>query len=150
MRRASPSPAPAVRTMKSGRALPVAASLSLLAAGCGVFGEDVAATPGSFSACLSETGYPSSTDPDDVDSIARAAGVGAVWADIDGNHVTVVFAGTDAEAERIEAAYAAPGGAATDGSAGAVARDGTVVLRWESPPAKSGAMAVEHCLSTQT
>ncbi len=128
--------------MKPAHVLLAVASLSLFAAGCGVFGEDVTATPGSFSACLSETGYPSSTDPDDVDPVARATAVGAVWADIDGNHVIVVFAGTDADAERTEDAYATAG-------EGTVARDGTIVLRWESPPSESEAMAVEHCLSTQ-
>lgn len=121
--------------------------IALAVSGCGLFGEDVPPTPGSFSACLSATGYSSSTDPDDVDPIARAAGVGAVWAEIGTNQVVVVFERSDDDARRTEEAYDSSAGGTADGEqADTVTRDGSVVLHWESPPSAADATVVDDCL----
>ncbi len=120
--------------------------LALAVSGCGLFREDVPPTPGSFSACLSATGYSSSTDPDDVDPIARAAGVGAVWAEIGTNQVIVVFERSDDDAKRTEERYTseAKGEAPAEGT---MIRDGSTLQRWESPPSTAEASVVEECLS---
>jgi len=130
-------------------ALAAAAALALAATGCGVFGESVPASPGSFSACMSETGYSSSADPEDVDAIARAADVGAVLADIDGNRVTVVFESSDDDARRAVDAYEARPGRSAASSDELLRRDGPIVVVWEAPPSEAQRSAVEHCLSAR-
>ena len=130
-------------------ALAAAAALALAATGCGVFGESVPASPGSFSACMSETGYSSSTDPEDVDPIARAAGVGAVLADIDGNRVTVVFESSDDDARRAVAAYEARSQTAAAPLEDVLRHEGPIVVVWEAPPSEAQRSAVERCLSAR-
>jgi predicted small lipoprotein YifL len=129
------------------RALATVAVLAGVAlAGCGGDGGDSEPpTAREVASCVRDGGAEATTDRDDLDAVASAAGVGGVDVEWPRNSATVVIERTDSDAENTERTYELFAEGFETDLGDTLRRDGTVVVLYDKSPTDDEAALIEDC-----